>query len=105
MKYWQEFLKFDYAIEVLLAIGALFVLVGIVQIVRSSIKMLFWVVIVAIGAAAGSYGLQEGPYTLPGLDRLQEANLNTLASSIDSDVLQYLCQKLDAPDETPLAPE
>lgn len=95
MKYWQQFLEFDYAYEILLAVGGLLVVVAILQIVRSSIKMLFWVLMATLGAAAGTYGLQKGPYTVPGLENLRGANLNTLASTIDSDVLQFLCQKLD----------
>ena len=101
MKYWQEFLQFDYAHEVLMAVGGLFVFVGVLQIVRSSIKMLFWVVIAGIGGIAASYGMQQGSYTIPGMDKLRSANLDTIASNIDTDVLEFLCQKIDTVKECP----
>lgn len=100
MKYWHEFLQFDYANEVLLAAGALFIIIGVMQIVRSSIKMLFWVIIAGVGAFSFSYGMQQGSYTIPGMEHLRGANLNTIASNIDSDVLEFLCQKLDATRES-----
>lgn len=107
MKYWQEFQRFEYANELMLVVGGMFLFVAILQIVRSGLKMFFWVLIAALGAASASYGMQQGSYRLPGLDQLNGARLNELASNIDSDVLQYLCQKLDiAPESTedPLQP-
>lgn len=101
MKYWQEFLQFDYANEVLMAVGGLFVFVGVLQIVRSSIKMLFWVVIAGVGGIAASYGMQQGSYTIPGMDKLRGANLDAIASNIDTDVLEFLCQKIDTTKECP----
>lgn len=100
MKYWQEFLQFDYANEIMIGAGALFVVIGILQIVRSSIKMLFWLVFAGIGVVAGAYGMQQGSYTLPGIDKLRSANLNAIASNIDTDVLEFLCQKLDTSSAT-----
>ncbi|MGQ7844581.1 hypothetical protein ACUNV4_08900 [Granulosicoccus sp. 3-233] len=101
MNYWQEFLQFEYAHEILMAVGGLLVFVGVLQIVRSSLKMLFWVVIAGIGGITASYGMQQGSITIPGMEKLRGANLDTIASNIDTDVLEFLCQKIDTTQQCP----
>ncbi|ASJ72969.1 hypothetical protein [Granulosicoccus antarcticus] len=100
MQYWQEFQKFEYANEVLIMLGALLVFIAALQIVRSSLKLLFWVLIAGCGAISASYGMQQSPYDLPSLNTgaLSGARLSDLVAGKDQDVLEYLCQKLDSPE-------
>lgn len=56
---WSQFREFQFANEVLILLGALLVLIGVVKIVRSSIKMLFWVLLSGLGAMSVAYGMNS----------------------------------------------
>ena len=94
MKYWQEFLRFEYADEVMLIVGALLVVWSALKIIRSSLKLVFWVLIAGLGALSASYGMQHSPLNLPPLHELGLADIRRLAPDIPTDVLQVLCEKL-----------
>ncbi|NND89724.1 MAG: hypothetical protein HKN42_02585 [Granulosicoccus sp.] len=96
MDNWQAFLRLDFADELMLVVGALLIIIGIVQIVRSSLKMLFWVVLACIGVISTSYGMQHSPYDLPALHSMQLSDIRELTPQLNSDVLEFLCQKLEA---------
>ena len=100
MKYWQQFQQFEFANEVMLVVGVLLVFIGALQIVRSSLKLLFWVLIAGVGAISATYGMQQSPYDLPSFNTttLNGSNLSDLVAGKDRDVLEYLCQKLDTAD-------
>lgn len=98
VEYWQRFMQFEYANEVLLLVGGLCAVIAVLQIVRSSLKMLFWVVIGGLGLLAANIGMQQGAYALPGAEHWQNSRLNALASTLDEDVLKYLCQRFDTSD-------
>ena len=100
MKYWQQFQQFEYANEVMLVVGALLVFIGALQIVRSSLKLLFWVLIAGVGAISATYGMQQSSYDLPSFNttRFNGTSLSDLVAGKDQDVLEYLCQKLETPD-------
>lgn len=95
MEYWQEFIRYEHANSVMMAAGALLVFIGIMQIVKSSLKMLFWVLLAGLGAASLSYGFEHSPYNLPALDKLNVTDIRGMAPDLDSDVLNFLCQKVD----------
>ena len=97
MKYWQQFQQFEFANEVMLVVGFLLVFIGALQIVRSSLKLLFWVLVAGLGAISATYGMQQSEYDLPSFDatRLNGSSLSELVAGKDRDVLEYLCQKLD----------
>lgn len=100
MKYWQQFQQFEYANEVMLVVGALLIFIGALQIVRSSLKLLFWVLIAGAGAVSATYGMQQSPYDLPSFNTttFNGTSLSDLVAGKDQDVLEYLCQKLETPD-------
>lgn len=97
MKYWHQFQQFEYANEVMLVVGAVLVFIGALQIVRSSLKMLFWVLIAGLGAASLTYGMQQSPYDLPSFNTpsLDRAHLSNMVDGKDQEVLEYLCQRLE----------
>jgi len=95
MEQWQTFLKNDYADEIMIGIGLLFVLFGVMKIVSSSLKMVFWVIIVGLGAVSLSYGFQKSPLDLPGLDPARIPSLTEVAANADSDVVRFICEKFN----------
>jgi hypothetical protein len=95
MEYWQEFIRYEHANSVMMALGALLVFISIMQIVKSSLKMLFWVSLAGLGAASLSYGFEHSPFDLPALDKLNVKDVKTMAPDLDGDVLDFLCQKID----------
>jgi hypothetical protein len=94
MQYWHEFLRFEFADELMLIVGALLVFFSVLKIVRSSLKLLFWVLLAGLGAASVSYGMQHSPLDLPPLDQLRISDIRNLAPGLTDDVLTILCQKL-----------
>ncbi len=95
MEYWHDFIRYEHANGIMMAVGAIFVFVSIMQIIKSSLKLLLWVLVAGVGAASISYGFEHSPYDLPALDNLTLSDLRELAPGADNDVLQYLCQKFD----------
>lgn len=95
MDYWQEFIRFEYANEIMMVVGTLLVFFSALKILRSSLKLLIWVVLASLGAASLSYGVQHSPYDLPALDSLGVADIKALAPKLNKDVLEFLCEKLD----------
>lgn len=95
MEHWQEFIRYENANSIMMAVGALLVFISIMQIVKSSFKMLFWVSLAGLGAASLSYGFEHSPFDLPALDKLQVADIKNMAPDLDGDVLDFLCQKID----------
>ncbi len=94
LQQWQNFLRSDYANEILIGVGAVLLLISIISIVKVGFKLAMWVLIAGIGAVSLSYGLKESPYDLPALQTLQLSDIKALVGA-DHDVLQLLCQKLD----------
>ena len=50
MEYWEEFQKFEFANETLMVVGGLLVLFAVFQIIKSSVKLVFWVILGSLGA-------------------------------------------------------
>jgi len=92
MEYWQDFIRYEHANSILMALGAVLVFFSVIQILKSSFKMLIWILFAGIGALSLSYGFQHSPLDLPALDQIRLTDLRELAP--DSDVLNYLCQKI-----------
>ena len=95
MEYWQEFIRYEHANSVMMAVGALLVFISVMKIVKSSLAMFFWVSLAGLGAASLSYGFEHSPYDLPALDRLNVTDIKSMAPDLDTDVLNFLCQKID----------
>jgi len=94
VEYWQDFIRYEHANSIMMALGAVLVFISIIQILKSSFKMLIWVLFAGLGAASLSYGFQHSPLDLPALDKLSLSDLRQLVPGTDNDVLNYLCQKL-----------
>jgi len=95
MEYWRAFLEFEYANEVMMILGTLLVVVGVMKIIRSSLKLVFWVLLSGLGVASVSYGMSNSPLNLPGINNIGLADLERLRSGLSTDVLKLLCIKLD----------
>jgi hypothetical protein len=94
MAYWQQFLQFEFSNEVLMICGAMLVLIGVMRIIRSSLRLVFWVFLSGIGVAAVSYGMTGSAIDLPGTN----GNLTDLVGQgkdIPIDALRVLCLKLE----------
>ena len=95
LDYWQNFRSMAYSDELLIAIGALLLIIGIIKIVRSSLTMLFWVVLSALGLTAISQGLDKSPFTLAEEQRGNISDVIGAGQELSADVLAVLCRKLD----------
>lgn len=56
---WKDFLNFQYSSEVLIAIGAILALIGFYKVVRNSIRIIVWVLLMCIGAYGVAYGVDR----------------------------------------------
>jgi hypothetical protein len=99
MEYWQAFLRFEYANEVLMICGALLVFIATMKIVRSSLKLVFWVLLAGVGAASVSYGMSGSPINLPGTGNIDLTDIIGPGKNMSLDVLEVLCVKLSERDE------
>lgn len=95
MEYWQEFIRYEHANSIMMALGVLLVFISILKIVKSSLSMLFWVLLAGLGAASLSYGFEHSPFDLPALGKLNVTDIQRMAPDMDNDVLNFLCQKID----------
>ena len=98
MEFWQEFLQYEYASEVLMGIGGFLFLFSAWKILASSIKLIIWVLLAFAGGASASYGFKNSPYDLPAIANQQIADLKQFTPDISNEVLQVLCTKLDQMD-------
>ena len=102
MNYWQQFLQFQFAYEVLMIIGAVLVVVSVMRIIKSSLRLVFWVLLSGIGLASVSYGMTGSSINLPGTNgRLTD--LVHQGKEIPAYALRVLCLKMDNKQES--APE
>ena len=69
----EAFLRGEHAGEIMIALGALLVLVGTARILRSSLTLAFWVLLCALGTASVSYGMKRSELELPAAARRRDA--------------------------------
>ncbi len=93
MEYWQDFQRLEFANEILMAAGALLVLVGVMKIIRSSIQLIFWVFLAGAGVASVAYGWNHSTLDLPGKSPIDIADYIGPGKQMSADVLQLLCTK------------
>jgi len=65
MEFWQAFREFEFSNETMMVVGGLFVCIAMLQIVKSSLKLLFWVILAVVGAASSWYGYDKSTVRLP----------------------------------------
>ena len=90
---WARFESIEYSYEILMGIGGLLIIIAALKIIRSSLKVLFWVVLGAIGFASFSYGMNRGDSQMTReLDG--RIDIADIIRDGKEDVLRVLCEKL-----------
>ena len=97
MDYLEAFLSAEHAGEILIALGALLLFVGVLRIVRHGLTLAFWVLLCGVGAASLSYGMKRSSIDLPALPGASPtlAERVALGRDISADVLRVLCRRLE----------
>lgn len=98
LEHWNNFLQQEYASYVLMIIGGLLILFGILRILGSSIKLLMWVMLVGIGAAAFNFGWER---TSAGEEVSLSEELRELfgpGRDLTMDAMKRMCEKIDTGD-------
>lgn len=95
----QQFLNFEYADELMIGLGAFLIVTGVMRIIKSSLTMVVWVALSALGVASVSYGMNRSAINLPFLEdpRAGLAELAELAApgkELSVDALAILCERL-----------
>lgn len=93
MEIWEQFLNYEYANLVLIAAGALFLLIGILKILGSSIKLILWVLLAGLGGSALAYGLELS--NLPVNFSQELKDLAGPGKELSVEAMQSLCEKLN----------
>jgi len=91
---WNEFQKLDYANDIMLFGGGLLILIGVIKIVKSSIKLLIWVVLAAFGFASASYAMNQKGIPMPDTSPAKLEALLEPGKEMSKDALEMLCRKL-----------
>ena len=94
--YWSGFLNYEYSNEILMGIGVFLFIIAALKIIRSSLKLLFWVVLGTLGAFSFSYGYNDGNSGLPQIaaERAASIDLADIVRDGKEDVLRVLCERL-----------
>jgi len=61
----EAFLALDIADETLIALGAFLVVIGALKIIKSSLTLIVWVALAALGVGSISYGMNHSRIDLP----------------------------------------
>ncbi len=93
--YWYDFRAMAYSDELLIGLGALLLIFGILKIVKSSLSMLFWVILSGIGLTSIAQGLDQNPLQLAANQTGQVSEYLNAGKEISADALEVLCRKLD----------
>lgn len=93
MEYWEAFQRFEFSNETLIVLGSLLVLFAVVQILKNSIQMAFWVVLAVVGCFSAIYGYDRSAVRLP--DNLVEEARNLAGpGGLTNGMMQALCLKI-----------
>jgi len=95
LDYWYQFRDLPYADELLIALGAVLLIVGVMKIVKSSLTMLFWVVLSGLGLAAISQGLDQSPFQLAAKGKEDVSEVLVAGKEMSADVLAVMCRRLE----------
>lgn len=96
LEHWNNFLDFEFANEVLILVGALLVLFGVMRILKSSLKLIFWVLVSGLGGFAVAYGVERSGSEVP-LNLSQEIkSLIGPGRELSVDAMRVLCEKLSS---------
>ena len=90
---WARFEAFEFSYEILMGVGGLLVIIAALKIIRSSLKVLFWVVLGAIGVVSFSYGMNRGDSSIT-REFDDKIDIGELIRDGREDVLRVMCEKL-----------
>ena len=90
---WARFEAFEYSYAILMGVGGLLVIIAALKIIRSSLKVLFWVVLGAVGVVSFSYGMNRGDSDIT-RELEQKVDIADVFREGKEDVLRVLCEKL-----------
>lgn len=97
MEWWQNFEQLEYSNELLVGIGLLLFLVGVMKIIRSGLKMAFWVFLCGLGMGAFAYGTNNSEMNLPFNNTNELSEYVGAGKEMSNEALQLLCNKLEEP--------
>ena len=91
-----RFLDYEYSNEILMGIGVFLFIIAALKIIRSSLKLLFWVILGTLGAFSFSYGYNDGNAGLPQIaaERADSIDLADIVRDGKEDVLRVLCERM-----------
>ena len=92
---WEEFLQFEFANEILMAGGALLVLIGVLKVLRNSLRVIFWVLLVGVGAFSVAYGMDRSSMAFPVSLSQELKDLVGPGREMSVEAMQLLCTRLD----------
>lgn len=97
MEYWEAFQKFEFSNETMMVVGAVVVLFALFQIIKSSMKLVFWVILAAVGSFGALYGYDRSAVRLPSHLADEVRNLAGNGGLTDG-MMQALCLKVISED-------
>lgn len=92
---WNDFHTQPYADTLLMAAGALLTLFAVIRIVRSSVTMLFWVLLAGLGVAAVAYGSGRTPWEAGDLADVELDDIVGPGREMSRELLELLCIRLE----------
>lgn len=95
INFWQDFRSSPYSDEILIGVGAMLLIVSILKIVKSSLKMLFWVVLSGLGLTGIAHGLDDNPFVTAAIKQSPVADYVDTGKEISTDALSILCRKME----------
>ena len=94
-RHWEAFQQQPYSDLIMIAFGGLLLLIGVLKIIRSSLKMLFWVVLSAVGIASIAHGMDESPFEFATEKTDDLSGYVVAGKELSSEVMQLMCSKFD----------
>lgn len=95
MEIWEEFLQFEFANEILMAGGALLVLIGLLKVLRNSLRVIFWVLLVGVGAFSVAYGMDRSSVAFPVNLSQELKDLAGPGRELSVEAMRVICARLD----------
>jgi len=101
MEYWEAFQRFEFSNETMMVVGGLFVVIAMLQILKNSMKLLFWVFLAILGGFGAMYGYDRSAVRLPAHLADEVRNIAGPGGLTDG-MMQALCLKVlnDSEEET-----
>ncbi len=93
MEYWEAFQEFEFSNETLVVVGGLLVFIAALQIIKSSMKLAFWVLLAAVGGWGAIYGYDRSAVRLPD-DLIDDARNLAGSGGLTDSMMQALCLKV-----------